>query len=363
MLCLSMITHLFLKNYRNIKLFDSNLSSDNIIIAPNGSGKTNLLEAIFYLFNGISFKSMHSIKDTIGLNEEFSLVKAIVENNIFSVITTKKPETLRVFKKNDKKTNLYSLQKSFKTIIFAPNSVDLIDGPPEIRRNDVDLFLTNIDLEFKSLLNRYNKVLKNKNAILKNIRENNSSRDQLAFWNHELANLGEIIVHKRLDIISKLNITIKNISKIFFDDSYIDIKYINFRDIDVENYSYELEKMFNENIEKEIIVGKTLYGPHKDHIDVRLNKKPLRFYGSRGEQRVGAFTLKLAQAEILSSLKLRSIFLIDDLFSELDSHYKNKISEVLLSNNFLLQTILTSANIEDISKKILQKYNTLKLER
>ncbi|BCX13486.1 MAG: hypothetical protein KatS3mg085_018 [Candidatus Dojkabacteria bacterium] len=181
-----MITQITLKNYRNITDFDSTLKKINLIVAPNGAGKTNLLESIFFLFNGTSFKSMRSMLDAVGPNEDFSTVKIILQKNICEMVIIKSPNLKKQYKKNNKKTNLKQIYKILKPVIFSPNSVDLVDGAPEVRRKDLDLFIASFDYQYSDALTRYEKVLKNKNAILKNIRDGNSTIEQLEFWNNEL---------------------------------------------------------------------------------------------------------------------------------------------------------------------------------
>jgi DNA replication and repair protein RecF len=356
-----MITYLTLKNYRNITLLETRLSSINLIIGPNGIGKTNFLESIYYLFNGTSFKTIGLTWETIGSEEGFSLVETHIDSNTYTVITSNTPHKSRVFKKNNKKISLKDIQKAFKVIVFAPNSVDLVDGPPEVRRNDIDLFLSSFDLTYKNILARYEKILKNKNAVLKHIRESKANPDQLEFWNKELAKTAEILVTKRLEILPLLNEITLNTSKEILKKSEIKLQYSHFKTINISNYSKDLLEIFLQNKEKEIMVGKTLYGPHKDTINILLNQKDLRYFGSRGEQRIAAFCIKFAQLKILKQQEIPSIFLIDDIFSELDNFHKQKIGQYLISTSQYHQCIITSSTKEEIPETLIQKATTINL--
>lgn len=357
-----MINNITLTNYRNLKEFSTDLSNHTVIIAQNGAGKTNILESIYYAMYGTSFKSIDTNKDVIGPNEDFAKISIDLDTHkLESIISLSPKSTLkRIFKKNNKPSTLKKVKSDTVLIVFSPVSVDLVNGSAEIRRSDLDLFISSLDSNYLNSLTRYNKVLKNKNALLKNIRDTNGNLDQLDYWNNELSRLASELVSSRIQTIYTLNSEVKKIfAQLYRFSKSFELIYKQFKEFDLNNYQQSLLDTFNENSQKEIIVGKTLYGPHKDDVEVLLDGKSVRFFGSRGQQRIATLLIKLSHMQHASKNNFNTVLLIDDIFSELDSEHRKRIAEFFVEYN--QQLIITSADENEVPEILKKKAKVITL--
>lgn len=353
-----MLKKIHLKNYRNIKEFNTELTSDKlIIIAPNSTGKTNLLESIYLGIYGNSFKSIESIKEIIGVEEEFAKVSLEWDDaKTDVVISIENEKTKKSYLYNSKQCMLSKLVNSHSAIVFAPNSVDIISGDPVLRRQDLNSFLSSLSKDYANKIILYEKLLKNRNALLKIIRDGKSSADQLIYWNEKLLEASSFIFEERQKFFNEVSPFINNVVKdmnIFLKSEeykYLAVKYMpNLEANNILEFKEALKNKFIENKQKEIYAGKTLYGVHKDDFAIFIKDKNLRFFGSRGQQRLATLLLKLAQIKYLKDIvNKESIFLIDDLMSELDSINRDNIAAYLVNSD--TQFILTTAEEFEIPR-------------
>ncbi len=357
-----MINSIKLRNYRNLDISVADIDLRNLIIAKNGSGKTNFLEAIFFAITGNTFRSISSKSEVIRLGAEFAKIEVSFVADKLEVIITKAPDRITVRKLlNQKPTLRRKINAKYKVILFAPHSVDLVNGSPSTRREDLNNFLVQIDFRYASLILKYEKILRNRNALIKNIREGKSSPAELDFWTKELALLGSEIYLKRNQFFDQIyRYTQAVAADIYHDFLNFETKYLpNFK---AENDYFELllEK-YKANESKELAVGKTLYGIHKDDYEFILNDTNLKFFGSRGQQRIGSFIFKLAQSQYLKSQGQfhDCIFLIDDLMSELDDNHRKNISAYIISQGF--QYIITGADIKEIPENMKEASRFIEL--
>jgi DNA replication and repair protein RecF len=293
-----------LQNYRNIKeLSLKDLGSNIVISGSNGQGKSNLLEAIFLSTTGRSFRPMNNLSETIGVEGEFNRIELISKNeDILEMIVSLHDSRLsRKYTLNTKKRSIGTITSKFPVLLFAPHSVDLVSNEPGTRRDDLDSFLVSLSTDYRHAYERYIKVLKNRNALLKAIREQKATRAELGYWTEELINLAGKIYEYRDSFFTAIRPFISQAaSKLYSKKSEKDfsIKYIpasvgeirdGIQDITYDNdqkekYINVLSNKFADNLEKEIIVGKTLYGPHKDDYELTLKGRNLRYQGSIGQQ-------------------------------------------------------------------------------
>ncbi len=360
-----MLKNIEITNYRNIINFKDSISeTSNLIIAPNSTGKTNFLESIYYSALGNSFKPVQHIGEFIGPGKEFSRVQTTWDNDQLELVVSQVKNTFfRKFSIDQKKIPISKVIGRYPVLIFAPNSVDLVCGEPSIRRNDLDNYLSMIDKIYKQQIERYYKVLKNRNALIKQIREGRSNKNELDYWTTELISTAKIIYLKRRDFFDSIALAIKSTVEqieIFLKDNYyweLELNYIPNIDVATEDFENALSIKFNEGISKEIAAGKTLYGIHKDDYRLLHSGKDLRFFGSRGQQRLATFLIKVSQLTYYySKFNAYPIFLIDDLMSELDNINRKKIAKYLASEKF--QFILTSAEKMEVPDEL---YNTSKI--
>ncbi len=361
-----MINHITIKNYRNIHDFNWDLGKFNYIIAPNGKGKTNILESIYYSAFRNSFRPQISAHELIAQDSSFLRVLIdLWDNHKFEYVISKNESNLeRKFVFDGKETTKTKVFNNFAVVLFAPHSVDLVNGSPQTRRDDLDAVLSIISKNYSDNVARYSKVLKNRNAVLKSIRERKSSENQLEFWTNELANLCGLIQLARVDFFYKIDAYVtRAAAEIYHDEG--EFKIIYSPNIECTKTQNEITKTyltkFAENREKEIIVGKTLYGVHKDDYYFEFASKNLKYFGSRGQQRIGSLAWKLAHIFYLKHIDKNDItFLIDDLMSELDKKHRSNIAKLLIELD--IQWILTGADIQEIPKIIIEKSKQISIK-
>ena len=358
-----MLNHLVIKNYRNIpNLSTPILDGGNIIIAPNGSGKTNALESIYYSVLGESFKPMESSSEVIGPGKEFAKVSTKWSNDSLDVTISNNEKLIRNFQLNTKKTLISKVSPRFPIILFAPHTVDLVIGEPQIRRSDLNAFLSILNPEYKKVLTKYNTVLKNRNAVIKQIRDGRVPEKMLDFWTEKLVENATQIYDYRVDFFERIKSFFLDAQMVLFglENFTLNIKYIpNLEPVD-SDFKSSLVQKFANNRSKEIIVGKTLYGVHKDDYNILLNEQNLKFKGSRGQQRIGISVLKFAELLLyFERYNIYPLLLLDDIMSELDDVNRSKIAGYLLEKK--LQFILTSAEQKEIPAILQNSCNRIEL--
>ena len=324
------------QNFRTHSDFILEIGEKSTLISgANGSGKTSLLEAIYFALQGTSFRS--SDKEILR-NDGSSWFRIDLKDSKDSLRTIIFNDAVQKSKKQflvdgNKKARLSSNLR-IPVVLFEPDDLQLLSGSPTRRRNFLDYFLSQIFPSFQLALARYNKALKQRNNLLK---RDNVSKDELFPWNLMLAEYGAEIISKRQDFLELLN---SKIEEVYFEISgvkdEIKIDYLG------EKVSKnEILAILSENIERDKILGYTNFGPHKHDIQFIFNKKPAQNVASRGENRSLVLALKFIETDILSDLtSKRPIVLLDDVFSELDDDRQK-----LLTKHFSkYQTIITSTN-------------------
>ena len=324
------------QNFRTHSDFILEIGEKSTLISgANGSGKTSLLEAIYFALQGTSFRS--SDKEILR-NDGSSWFRIDLKDSKDSLRTIIFNDAVQKSKKQflvdgNKKARLSSNLR-IPVVLFEPDDLQLLSGSPTRRRNFLDYFLSQIFPSFQLALARYNKALKQRNNLLK---RDNVSKDELFPWNLMLAEYGAEIISKRQDFLELLN---SKIEEVYFEISgvkdEIEIDYLG------EKVSKnEILAILSENIERDKILGYTNFGPHKHDIQFIFNKKPAQNVASRGENRSLVLALKFIETDILADLtSKRPIVLLDDVFSELDDDRQK-----LLTKHFSkYQTIITSTN-------------------
>lgn len=344
-----LIKNLVLKNFRNHQdlfiEFDNNLT---LIFGENGLGKTNILEAIHLLSTTKSLRSEYD-KDLIKYDNEFLIIKSKIKNSedekILELSVAKNNE---FGNKSSKKVKINSVPKSLsnfggtlKSVIFTPADLDLIFSSPSARRKYLDSIFYQISHSYKKSILDYTKALKQRNKLLETIRETGRGREQLEFWTNFLIKEGEIIQRERSKFFNYLN---ENT-----DSLYEKLNLNNF-EIKFDYLKNEISKSnFEVYEDKELMLGTTLIGPHKDDFKITMNQKDISMFGSRGQQRMSLTSLKILELDyIYNQTGEKPILLLDDIFSELDEKHKKAILELINEQ----QTIITSVySISELSGK------------
>jgi DNA replication and repair protein RecF len=361
------IKRLQLSNFRSFKDIKLNFSDDiTVIVGPNASGKTNLIESIFLLSTGKSFRARVE-EEMVAYEEEIARVKgAIIEEkdedsgtNLEIILTRgeitigESPEKVEKIAKKRLLVNgvgkrLIDFAGLFKTVLFGPWDMEIITDSPSVRRKFLDTVLSLADKEYRRASMSYEKGLRQRNRLLFQIREEGIPRTQLLFWDKLLIKNGDYISKRREEFIEFVNQTetiSEHVFKLEYDKSAIS-------EARLEQYKYE-----------EVAAASTLVGPHRDDFSFRLSKNhkkveiDLSRYGSRGEQRMGVLWLKLAElAFIEESTGEKPTLLLDDIFSELDHEHR----EIVMKTAKDQQTIISTADPHYIGEQ--KKFEKITLE-
>ncbi len=331
-----------LKNFRNYEIehieFDNNT---NIFYGDNAQGKTNILEAIF--LSGTS-KSHKGSKD-------FEMISFDNEEAHIKTIITRKDIDYRIdmhIKKNKAKgiaINGVPVKKALdlygvvNIIFFSPEDLNIIKNGPSGRRKFMDMVLCQLNKVYANNLINYNKTIDQRNKLLKDIYYNPSLKDTLDIWDSQIVKFGSEIISQRKEFIEKLNYIISPIhSKLSGGKEQLTISYEP--SVEVNNFEKELTNYR----ERDIKVKATEIGPHRDDVVFMINGIDIRKYGSQGQQRTTALSLKLAEIELVKEITGDNpILLLDDVLSELDSNRQN----YLLNSINDVQTIITCTGLDD----------------
>ena len=331
------ISKLRVQNFRSHSDFLLEIGEKSTLISgENGSGKTSLLEAIYFALQGTSFRS--SDKEILK-NDGSSWFRIDLKTDEDSLRTIKfenlpDGKTRKTFEIDGKKTARMPVGAKIPVILFEPDDLQLLSGSPNRRRDFLDRFLSQIYPHFRLALSRYNKALKQRNILLK---RENLDADELFPWNLMLAEYGAEIIARRAELVENLN---KRISQIYGEiagvNDQIKIVYLG------EKLSKNaILKMMSANFERDRILGYTNFGPHKHDIAFEFNGKDARNVASRGENRSLMLALKFIETDFLAEMSEKSpIVLLDDVFSELDEN-RQKLLTLHFSK---YQTIITSTN-------------------
>lgn len=317
------INSIEIENFRNIEKLNLNFDNVNIIYGENAQGKTNLIEAI-YLFTGS--KSFRGVKDKelIKFDNAFSKLKINFENksrvqNAEIIIEKNRRASLNGIKKKSPSV----LGEELKAVIFSPVHLSMVkDGPAE-RRKFIDNALCQLKFNYRNVLKEYNRALLQRNMLLKDIAKNNSLTDMLYIWDKNLAASGAKIIYQRNKYIETLIPYAKEIfSGLSGGKENIDLflkgafEYNNLTVKEIEN---QLVFAFEKSRGNDFMNRITTIGPHRDDMEILINNKSARIYGSQGQQRSCVLALKLAEASLLKEMTQdEPLALLDDVMSELD---------------------------------------------
>ena len=331
------IKSLSLKNYRNYENEVFNFGSGiNILVGDNAQGKTNCAEAVFYLCTGYSPRAVRD-KQVIKYGEKSASVVGKCESRYGSIevaiefTPSKKLITLNgvPIKK------IGELMGNINSVFFNPGELKLIQQSPEDRRRFLDISLSQMDRQYFYTLQKYRKILEQRNELLKNP-DREVIYETLPLWDSELATCAIEIIDKRKEFIDKLIPHAKEFHSFVTGGEELELSletpYYNGGGIE------ELKIAYAEKTEKDLILGYSTVGPHRDDIKIKVNGEDVRVFGSQGQQRTTAISLKLAELEVFNErFNEYPILILDDALSELDGKRRAKLIEKL--KNF--QTIIT----------------------
>jgi len=351
-----------LKNFRNYEEEAVEFHQKvNIITGKNAQGKTNLLESMYIMSLGKSFRTS---KDTemIGFDREFCRAKSIsvkdgreleIEITIGKEGKSAKINGMKTAKNIDLLENVYM-------VVFSPEDLKIVKDEPEKRRKFIDRELCQLKPVYYRNLGRYKKILQQRNSLLK---QPEVKEDVIAVWDESLAEYGAKIILERKRFIEKINVISREISRsitngreateIFYESN------VEFRDTYEEQKEY-LKNILIRNLKNDILRRSTSAGPHKDDLKICVEGIDIRHFGSQGQQRTAALSLKLAEIQLIKEeTKVSPVLLLDDVMSELDAERQTFLIHSLEE----VQLFITAAELSEEVKKKLPDGDTFLVEK
>lgn len=335
------IKKLRLKNFRNYIEEEINFSDNvSLIYGENAQGKTNIIEALYLFSTGKSHRT-NNTNELVRHGEAFFDIKLEFEESNYLQnieIIYEKGDKKKLFINEVKKEKISDILGVVPSVLFSPESLSCIKGSPGERRKIIDIVLCQINKRYLFNLQKYNKIVKNKNALLKKDKQPNP---QLDIWTESQAKAGTVIIDERKSLIESLEKKMKRIMHgISEGKEDVRIKYKTLHE-DGKNTYNSLLDLLTENKNREIEHGLCLYGPHRDEIEILLNDRNSRLYCSQGQQRSLALALNIAiMEEIEEKTGKVPILLLDDVMSELDEKRRNFLYELIKNK----QAVVTSTD-------------------
>lgn len=326
------------RNYQNLNLRIEGLV--NVFYGNNAQGKTNILESIFYSAFGMSHRT--SNEDDLVRMSCRAMAAEVTFNNLYGA------HTLRVKRQNISEKmkkeivfddNIIKSKEHYGTlnvVMFSPEDLQIVKGEPALRRRFLDMEIAQTNRYYYGLLLKYNRVLQQRNKLLKNARENGLDHGQLDVWNNEIAYAASEIICLRLNVLKKISCIACEIYKeITNQREELVVNYelktnssaiICSQEESVERWREWYLERLKERQTIDVLRGTTGIGPHRDDLLIKVNDNNLRAFGSQGQQRSGALALKLAEMEyVKDEAGEYPVLLLDDVMSELDSERRTQI--------------------------------------
>lgn len=315
-----------------------------LVVGENASGKTNLMEAMWMLARGKSFRAKHD-REMIKYGMELARITGKLSDDVTLEVVLVPHKRFLV---NGVARRRMDFVGKLPAVLFRPEDMELLIGSPHVRREYLDAVLEQVEEEYRRSLLSYRKGLRQRNKLLERIREDQATRAQLMFWDQLLIKNGEVMAKKREEFIRLVNEAFgrDKISQVFGG-----LKMTYDRSVISEN---RLEQY----ADAEVASGMTLVGPHRDDFKIFTKDKDLAIYGSRGEQRLAVLALKLAELSFATSkIGERPLLLLDDIFSELDHKHREDVLQVVGQQ----QTILTTTDLHLIESRYRKRMEVINL--
>ncbi len=357
------LENLSLLNYKNFETvsfqFDSKI---NCLVGNNGVGKTNVLDAIYHLSFGKSYFNPLTVQN-IKYGEEFFVIEGnyTKKNREEKIIVSAKKGHKKVIKRNGKSYNRFSEHIGFlPLVIVSPTDRDLIMEGSDTRRKFIDGVISQGDSNYLQTLLNYNKVLTQRNSLLKYFAINNTyNQETLDIYNLQLHDLGTTIFEKRKEFLEEfMPIFLKRYQSISNSKESVTLTYKS------QLNEKELLVLLEENSAKDKITQYSNYGIHKDDLNFEIEEHPIKKFGSQGQQKSYLIALKLAQFDFIKAhSKVNPILLMDDIFDKLDELRVAQIISLVKNEDFgqLFISDTHSDRTENVIKKIHQSYKMFKL--
>lgn len=341
-----MISSLRLQHFRSYTdaSFEFN-EGVNIIIGPNASGKTNILEGLLYSCIGRSFRAPD--KDNIQTGAAWARLDAVTATNQTRVVkfTSENDVVKKSFVINDEDKKRLPHADTIPVVLFEPDDLQQLTTSPDRRRAFIDAILGQVDADYGREQREYGRVLAQRNRLLKNGRT--SAEDTIFAWNIRLSELGGTIVAKRLELLAELNQGLgESYSQLASKKHRVLLAYQSV--LPPHQYASQMLKQLELSLEKDILRGFTTIGPHRDDVTISINDTPLQHHASRGETRTTLLALKIQETQLLGQARgTKPLLLLDDVFSELDGSRRTALTTFITD----YQSFITTTDADVVSKR------------
>ena len=349
------IRNITLRNFRNYESLNLQFSNGvNLIAGANAQGKTNILESMYFLSTAKSHRTSRD-DELIQQGKEWFYLKGQVSSRSLSTvveITNACGEKKRVRINGKSQEKISSVLSEMSVVMFSPEDLSLVKGVPAQRRRFLDILISGISPSYLHALQQYSSVLKQRNELLRNIRDRGVSADSLDSWNALLVKSGSEITRQRISTVSDLTILAKEKHRQLTSDiEELDIQYQSSPEYDFDSENPDIDKVYEETLDSVVDVdikrGVTSVGPHRDDLIFAINGVDARKFCSQGQQRTGVLSLKMANLELVGrKLEEYPIILLDDVTSELDENRASFLFHLL--EGIPVQTFITATNSDCI---------------
>lgn len=345
-----MITNLRLQHFRSYDDASFEFESGvNVIVGPNASGKTNLLEAVLMVARGRSYRATDA--ELIQFQQPWARLDADLaqEHRTVKITLDEVGRTSKQYEIDGKTFSRLSSKHSLPVVVFEPNHLALLGGSPELRRTFIDELSAQVNPTYDSALRQYKRAVQQRNRLLKTGAV--TAQPQLFAWDVRLSELGAQIVMTRHEVINRLNEQLpETYSTLAGQESELAITYSN--SVAPESYASYLLKQLETQVELDLLRGFTGAGPHREDLLFHLEGQPLSSTASRGENRTALLSLKILELAIIEEKSGRKpLLLLDDVFSELDGARRKALANAMQA----YQTFITTTDADVVMKQFLEE--------
>ena len=325
-------------NFRNHKDVLVDFSPGiNIIWGENGSGKTSILEAVYLASNGKSFKT-NKLSEAIQTGENETTISALFSDHKITIHQNK--QALKKIKINNADKKIKDLIGKNPTVLVSPEEEKITKGPHLERRKYFNRLFSTVSQTYLSHLVNYSAAIKNRNSLLKQ----KKTKNEIEIWNEPVAKYGSLVWLEKQQLEKTFNKELGVVCNKYGNNIKININ----SDIPTNKTKTGLLEQLQNSINKEILVGRTLCGPHSDKYNILFNNKKLRVFGSQGEHKLSFVIIKITEHSFIKTKTGKSAtLLLDDLFAKLDLERGNAIFDLIKDSS---QTIITNTDLISAEK-------------
>ncbi len=357
-----------LKHFRNYEDVNVAFSPQvNVLIGKNAQGKTNLLESIYVLAMARSHRTSND-REMVTFKKDAALIRGGVHqrlgNTKLELLISRKGKKAKV--NHLEKARLSQYIGQLNVILFAPEDLALVKGAPSVRRRFIDMEFGQIDALYLHALTEYRAVLRQRNKYLKELQTKKATdKVYLEILSEQLSESGSQIIFKRLEFLQELEKYADKLhNQITQGKEHLQFQYEStlkeYQGKNVVELKQSLIEQYKTMMDKEIFQGTTLLGPHRDDVRFMLNDKNVQVYGSQGQQRTAALSVKLAEIDLMKEKTHEyPILLLDDVLSELDGARQTHLLKTIQNK---VQTFLTTPGLSDVAQQLINKPKIFRID-